>query len=754
MQQRHPGNKRTSNFRAPHNTTWHPSKSRGNQISRTNASHQTRSDTHKRHHRMRYIPALDGIRALAVIAVILYHLNLPGTQGGLLGVTVFFVLSGYLITRLLIAEFDQSSTIDLIDFWKRRIRRLAPASITVIVVTAALCTLFNHVMLTKMRPDMLPSLFFINNWWQIAQNVSYFDALGDPSPLTHFWSLAIEEQFYLIWPPLLFVLLRIGANHKLVRRITLTLGFVSAGAMFFMYTPTADPTRLYYGTDTRAFSLLLGAWMAFIPETSLTPRGLLRASGLARFLPSSLVNEAENSRMTDEELAAVDGASPSAYQALAGSSNAGQTHHRRNKKEYSWQIDLLGLLGLAGLAFICIFTNGYSSFQYQGGIFLESVLSLMVIAAAVQQYGLLARILSLKPLVWLGQRSYSIYLWHYPLLLLMNPVSDVTETPWWMFVIQIILVVIVAELSYRFIETPFRHGAFGRFVARVQYEGFNFVGVWQRNPVRFISIAALLAIAFGGILFVPSTSALSPEGAAALAEDKTNQTSTQAPSDTATAANNTKTETATDGSTSDANQESNNVFPEGSYDILMVGDSVSLRAVPTFEATFPHGHIDAAKNRQFSEGEATYESYVKQNLAGKIAVFALGTNGLVTDDMIDSLMKDVGDRRIAVFITTRSPQPWVADTNKAITNAKNRYNNVRIIDWYSYSANRNDLFDGDGTHLSSKGAEEYIKLVHDAVAKDLPAHPEDHTNDPVPSTVLAAIDAIQESLSSITISRS
>ena len=154
----------------------------------------------------RYIPALDGLRTLAVVAVVLYHLNLTWAQGGLLGVTVFFVLSGYLITRLLINEVSKTGRIDLKSFWIRRIRRLFPAVVTVVAVTCALCTIFNHVMLTKMRPDILPSLLFFNNWWQIAQDVSYFNALGDPSPLTHFWSLAIEEQFYLVWPPLLLAM--------------------------------------------------------------------------------------------------------------------------------------------------------------------------------------------------------------------------------------------------------------------------------------------------------------------------------------------------------------------------------------------------------------------------------------------------------------------------------------------------------------------------------------------------------------------
>ena len=235
----------------------------------------------------RYIPALDGLRTLAVVAVVLYHLNLTWAQGGLLGVTIFFVLSGYLITRLLLNEVAKTGRIDLKSFWIRRIRRLFPAVVTVVVVTCALCTIFNHVMLTKMRPDILPSLLFFNNWWQIAQDISYFNALGDPSPLTHFWSLAIEEQFYLIWPPLLFAMVSMHISKPNTRRVVLGLAAVSALAMMVLYNPAADPSRVYYGTDTRVFSLLLGAWMAFIPDRDLAPVRLAHRLELDRLVSAA-----------------------------------------------------------------------------------------------------------------------------------------------------------------------------------------------------------------------------------------------------------------------------------------------------------------------------------------------------------------------------------------------------------------------------------------------------------------------------------
>ena len=665
----------------------------------------------------RYIPALDGLRTLAVVAVVLYHLNLTWAQGGLLGVTIFFVLSGYLITRLLLNEVAKTGHIDLKSFWIRRIRRLFPAVVTVVVVTCALCTIFNHVMLTKMRPDILPSLLFFNNWWQIAQDVSYFNALGDPSPLTHFWSLAIEEQFYLIWPPLLFAMVSMHVSKPNTRRVVLGLAAVSALAMMVLYNPTADPSRVYYGTDTRVFSLLLGAWMAFIPDRDLAPVRLAHRLGLDRLASAAKRGKLDKNAKGghDKKIDSAAETAPAQPSALARfwSSPA--------------SIDVLGVVGLVGLAAMVALTNGYTAFQYRGGTLLCSILTLMVIAACVQPQSLVARALAAEPLVWVGKRSYSIYLWHYPLLLLMNPVANISDTPWWQYILQVLVVVAVAECSYRFIETPFRKGAFGRTVTEFR-DGTTTPASWARAHAPVCAACAVvLVVALGGLIFVPETSALSGEGAEVLNKEAKNT----AP---------------TDQQAADDTDKDNDGFPDGSYDLLMIGDSVSLRAVDSFDGVFPHSHIDAEKGRQFDAGRATFEGYIQQNLAGKIVVFALGTNGLVTDAQVDAIMADAGEQRIVVFVNTRSPQPWVGSTNQAIANAATRYKNVRVIDWYGYSTNRNDLFDGDGTHLSTTGVTEYLNLIHDAVKKDLPVHPEDHVNDPQPAAVKSAADALVNAL--------
>lgn len=610
---------------------------------------------------MRYIPALDGIRALAVAAVVLYHLHLPWAQGGLLGVTVFFVISGFIITRLLLSELAQLHRIDFKRFYLRRVRRLVPAVVTVVLATAVLTALFNHVMLTKMRPDILPSLLFFNNWWQIARHVSYFSNLGDPSPLTHFWSLAIEEQFYLVWPPLLFALYRAGASRPLVRRVVLGLAAASAIAMTVLYTPDADPSRVYYGTDTRAFSLLAGVWLALLPK------------------------------------AAID----------------------KSTGRHGLAIEVGGVIGLVGLVAMLMFSNGYTAFQYRGGMVLCTVLTVMLIAASARRGGVLARVLAAPPLVWMGTRSYGIYLWHYPLLLLMNPVARVSAIPWWQTVLQLAIVLAVAEASYRFIETPFRHGAAGAFIAAAREAAAHGAEGWRaltrRYAVPLGCGAALVLASVVGLAVVPDTSALSAEGAAALQ----------------------KSEGADSGSSTEVAASSAS-YDKGAYDILLIGDSVSVRTIPYFQQVFPYGFIDAKESRQFEVGIELFQSYLDQGKVGGIVVFCLGTNGLVTDDQVNELMQKAGNDRRVVFVTTRSPQPWVGATNQALEGAAQRYKNVRVVDWYSFSNGRDDLFDGDGTHLNETGAQTYVGLIRDAVRDVLPVHVGDGKSDRTPGAVQTA----------------
>ena len=594
----------------------------------------------------RYIPALDGLRAFAVLAVIAYHLGMQWAPGGLLGVTVFFVLSGYLITSLLLIEWDNTETINLPQFWLRRVRRLMPAIVLIIVCTAALCALFDHSLLTKLRDDMWAALLWVTNWWYIFQDASYFDALGAPSPLTHFWSLAIEEQFYLVWPVVLLVAHKTGVKRTTMRNATLIVALLSALEMALLYNPLDDPSRVYYGTDTRAFSLLIGAWLAFV-------------------WPSHMLGAQKSVHLTKQVRNVLDG---------------------------------VGIVALVALLGLIVFVDGFSPFLYRGGILLASVLTAVVIAVMVHPASLLGRFAGTKPLVWIGLRSYGIYLWHYPLFLLMNPRNFTGETPWWMYLVQVAVVFACAAFSYRFVENPLRKGAIGAFVKGVRSKEIDPPAWLKHHVVPVLAGSAVTIVAVIGLIVVPPTSAI---GAADLLKDEQAHTS-QMP------------ELPVD----DAAAESPKL------DVLMIGDSVSVRAIPQFEETFPYGAIDAAVNRQLYAGQETFDYYNDQDIVGGVVVFALGTNGAATDEQIDELVAAAGPGRQVFFVNTRSPQSWVGQTNCAMFDAVDRHDNVHVIDWYTASAGHDEYFDGDGTHLTEEGARAYIGLVHDAVAPLLPVHAE------------------------------
>lgn len=602
----------------------------------------------------RYIPALDGLRALAVAAVIAYHMGMSWAPGGLLGVTVFFVLSGYLITSLLLIEWDSTGTVNLPQFWLRRVRRLFPAIVFVVVCTAVLCIIFDHSLFTKLRDDMWAALLWVSNWWYILRDVSYFDALGAPSPLTHFWSLAIEEQFYLVWPVALLLAHKLGVKRTHMRNATIALALLSALEMALLFDPAADPSRVYYGTDTRAFSLLIGAWLAFV-------------------WPSNQLG-AEN-----------------------------EVHLSR---EVRLALDAVGALALVGLVALMAFADGFSPFLYRGGILLASVLTAVVIAVIVHPASLLGRVAAFKPFVWVGLRSYGIYLWHYPLLLLMSPQGAIGETPWWLYLVEIAAILACSAFSYTFVEDPLRKGALGKFVKGVR-SGTVVLSDWLRtHAVPAAAGAVLVLTCIGGIVFVPNTAAI--EGADLLKDEEAHVAGIP--------------QGVLDG---DGAGEDGTVAEAPRLDVLMIGDSVSVRAIPSFTETFPFGAIDAAVNRQMSAGQEVYATYADQGIVGDVVVFALGTNGVVTDDQIDDLMAAVGSDKHVFFVNTRSPQAWVSTTNAALDAAAERYGNVSVIDWYGASASHGDWFDGDGTHLNEEGAQAYIGMVHDAVASLLPDHTKD-----------------------------
>lgn len=348
-----------------------------------------------------YLPGLDGLRALAVIVVVLYHAGLS-VWGGFLGVESFFVLSGFLITSLLLVEWHHHKRINLSRFWIRRARRLLPALLLVIVAVVGFILLVLPNEADGLAGDTLASLGYFMNWHLILGSTSYFDPFARPPLLQHVWSLAIEEQFYLLWP-LLFI---VGMHF--LRRIGLLVMVLAAALgstllMIWLYTPGVDPSRVYYGTDTRATALLLGSALALVWLPGAIPASQCRTVGRV--------------------------------------------------------LDVVGLAALAGLLASFLFVHDYQPWLYQGGFAAVSLATAVTIAAVAHpQSRILPGILGVQPLRWIGQRSYGIYLWHWPIFMVTRPHTDIPLDGWQLFVVRLAIVLIMTELSYRLVEIPIRQG--------------------------------------------------------------------------------------------------------------------------------------------------------------------------------------------------------------------------------------------------------------------------------------------------------
>ncbi len=398
----------------------------------------------------RYMLGLDGLRALAVLAVIAYHEQFGWAPGGLLGVGVFFTLSGFLITSLLVGEWSAHGRIRLGDFWLHRARRLLPALFVMLAVVTAWVTLADRARLASLRGAVGAAAGYFSNWYLIAQNQSYFARFAPPAPFDHLWSLAVEEQFYLLWPVLLIASLillrrRSAAAAWLVLPTTL-LAALSALAMVSFYQPGLDPTRVYEGTDTRAFGLLIGAILA-LAWPSRSTRGAHSAPGRwARGL-----------------------------------------------------LDLAGAAGLAGIGVMIWRVGEYSPFAYRGGLVLLSVAAAAVVAATAHPASLVGAALGWRPLRWIGVRSYGIYLWHYPVIVMTSQANVKPSLP--LAGLQVAASILLAALSWELIEEPIRHGAIGRTWNRVRAAGWR-PRLGQVRPGRLAAAAGavgVLAVAGAGL---------------------------------------------------------------------------------------------------------------------------------------------------------------------------------------------------------------------------------------------------------------
>lgn len=608
----------------------------------------------------RYITGLDGIRAIAVIMVLAYHLKLALFKSGFLGVTVFFVLSGYLITGILISEVEEEGTIDLKNFWLRRIRRLVPAVMSMAVVIIFVSAVVNRIIFTKGCKDFLASVLGFNNWWQIFNKVSYFEAAGVPSPFTHCWSLAIETQFYLIYPLILLGIYKLVKSRGegrakrglLFAGVTLLLALISVILMIVLFDPQKDASRVYYGTDTRAFSLLFGALLAILWEYRMVPRRL-----------SASVNM------------------------------------------------VLGSVSFAVLLVMTIAINGSSNFWYRGGQFFGTILTVLMVYAVSGRKTCLSRFLSNPVLKWIGDRSYSIYLWHYPIILL---ISKGLKASWWITLIEIVLSVVLAELSYRFIETPIRHGIIGEYLnilrsrPKSRREKKRQVQVARRSLKVMAGTFVLTVSLILCMVFVPKENAL----------DTLQKRETKA-KETGKMTEEQLAKQKANGSESDdtictADLTDDEIL-EG-LNLLLIGDSIAVDVTDDFYEMFPNSVSDTKIGRITSLGKQVLDSYIdEKKWEGEGVIFASLSNSPINGEL-EAIREKIG-KDMPLFLTTvRIPHDtFEEESNSKIKKFVEENDHTYLIDWYAASEGHDEYFDADDTHLLSAGAKAYAKCIKEAV---------------------------------------
>lgn len=708
----------------------------------------------------RYMPGLDGLRAIAVFAVIAYHLNLSWVPGGLLGVGMFFVLSGYLITDILLKQHSRGSKLALGDFWIRRARRLLPAMIIMLGFVSIWLGTTDPQRLYRLRGEIGAAMIYMSNWRLIFHQVSYFESFGPPSPFGHLWSLAVEEQFYLVWPLLLAFLVKLVPRRGTLALVILAGAAVSALAMAYIYVPQLDPSRVYYGTDTRCFALLIGAALAVVwPSWKL-----------ADWIASARAVKA---------------------------------------------LDTIGVIGFVVIVAMIAIVGEYDAFLYRGGMVVLSFATAAVVAALAHPDSWLARVIGCKPLQWFGARSYGIYLYHYPVIALSTPAAETDTFSPVRAVLQVLASIALAELSWRFVEEPIRHGAIGKLlrllkqpmsgrrpnrkvmlasvcvlaVVSVSCSGQNNIVLGDSVKSKIINIGFKGSGAFhdAGQVMVDGDSAVvgvptvpkpseDANGSSSSGQQDAGQSDAQVvdgdestDTDAETSAgigtgggagqgidqsddaqlpdaghqgsgsgqeqSQSSDQTGHDGQTGQgheadsSNQPGNHTTPptpdkpqtpiSPNETVTLIGDSLSLDVKPFLEQLVDGIIVEGKVGRQMFEADDEVEELKRNKKLGHTVVIELGTNGSFSTQQLDSLLQAIGDDHRIILVNTRVPRKWQDVVNDLLSVTVKNNPSFTLIDWYSASAGHDDFFGKDGVHLKKHGAEFFANLIVEGIAQAL-----------------------------------
>jgi len=568
---------------------------------------------------IRYIPAIDGLRAVAVIAVMLYHLGFKWIPGGFLGVDLFFVISGYVITRLLLDSIQRSGGLDLRAFYVARVRRLLPPLVFMIITTTVVVGLWAPDTMRRFLGDTPFALFGGMNWWLVFRHTDYFEAIGRPPLLQHTWSLGVEAQFYLLWPLILLLVLKYFGKNKIPGAALLIAAF--SGIALLVVSLQVDAasasqvSHVYFGTDTHSVGLFLGAALA------------------VSWIPQNLQETV-------------------------------------SKKAQDF-IDGIGVVGLLGIIAAFLFVDETDPTLYKLAFPLAGIFGCAIITSIVHPASRFAPILSSKPFVWIGERSYAIYLWHWVVFQVTRPNYDLEGSEWALYALRILIVFALADISLRLVELPVRTGLIDYWFKGMKYRT-------KRVQLRQKAGVILLVLSVATLTATAATSAIA-KGDRQLAELK-------------------------------EQLEQPTTTPEIKEGGLWVtGDSVILGIRFELDSRQHIGLINARVGRQAPELLEVIQ-HDKLNMQGSTIVLNLGNNNKLTEEQVAAIFEAIADQPKIVVVNTAVPRGWRDENNALIAQYAAQYG-AQLVDWAAVSDGHPEYFGPDGVHLVPAGVRAYVDAI-------------------------------------------
>ena len=604
-----------------------------------------------------YVTGIDGVRTLAVLGVIIYHLLPTTLPGGYLGVPLFLLISGYFVTLQLVRQMDQTGGIQLTKFYLKRLRRLYPVLIVMLTVTTAYITLFARDLLHNIKSTIATNLLWVYNWWEIGHGQSYFDRFNGESPFTHLWTLGVEAQFYFLWPLILFMLFLILRKRSKIKWTVFILAVASAVEMALLFDPQ-NINRVYYGTDTRAFSLLLGSWLALCwPIDHL------------------------NANLTAHAARILDGVGIGAL--------------------------LITLLGFFTLP-------GQSSWTYRGGMFFYSLIGMILIATIVHPGSHMNRWLTNPFFTWIGQRSYGIYVYQLPVMVFYERVIEIGRHPVINALVECLLILAISEFSYRLVEQPLAHYQWRYLPASIRH----WIDFKMHDWHQWLKVGPVVIICFIALCGLMMPSKPAKKSAVQTRIEKSRQATAAknkqiAKGKTAKVNVNSKSLQKKYGLTS------NQLKAASELKVTAIGDSVMADASQDIQGIMPHAYVDAEVGRQGSATPAVIKDLKAKGQLQKNVILNLGTNGAMDSQTINDILTAIGKDHQVYWITPHVPtRDWEQTVCDQIKQAAKQNANVHVIDWNQAANGHAEWFAQDKVHMNEQGNAYFTQLIVKTILKN------------------------------------